>query len=293
MSGRRLVAWAAVFVSAGLALLGFLVFVIALLIEFFGTRGDMLSDVISPGMQLGLAGLCLTAIMVILGFSLVGLLLARQTRRQAPGYGDAYRFIERLQFNQAVPLLERAVETGHITPDVLMLLTSAYAFTGQIAKAQATADQAVQLYPDQAEAYITLANGYRLQASYDEAARALQHATTLAPDQAVVWAELGFVQRLAGDESAAIAAFERSAQLPMPMLYSIRVYYHLAQHYRSQGKMEQANDAMLKMLSAREGLEAWRMMQKAMEGTVYGQALRYEINAIDQAIASAASAAVT
>ena len=127
MSRRRMLAWVAVYVAAGLAVLGFLLFSIGLLIEFFSGRSQPLPESLSPVMQLALAGLCLTALMVTLAFGLIGLLLAWQTRQLAPGYGDAYRLMERLQFNQAIPLLERAVRGGHETSDILMLLTSAYA----------------------------------------------------------------------------------------------------------------------------------------------------------------------
>jgi tetratricopeptide (TPR) repeat protein len=291
MSTRRLLAWVSVFVFAGLALLGLLVFIIGVLVEFLGLLQQRpLEETISPTMQVALAGLCLSAVMVMAGFVLVGLLLARQSRQQAPGYGDAYRFIERLQFSQAVPLLEKAVKNGHETSDVLMLLTSAYAHTGQIARAQATADRAVQLYPNDPGAYITLANGYRLQASYEEAARALQKAAELAPDQPIIQAELAFVQQMAGDETAAIQAFKKAAELPLPAMYSVRVYYHLARAYKLAGDIDQAMQATARMMSAREGLEAWKPLQTALEGTLYSQRLRYEIASIEEAIAQADAA---
>lgn len=287
MSTRRLLAWAAVFVCAGLALLGLLLFLAGILVEFFIVmrQQPLLTESLSPTMQVAMAGLCLAALMVTAGFVLVGLLLARQTRRQAPGYGDAYRFIEQFQFSQAIPLLERAVRTGHETPDVLMLLTSAYAHTGQLGRAQATADRAVQLYPNDPSAYITLANGYRLQASYDEAARALRKAAELVPDQPIVWAELGFVCQMAGDEAAARDAFKQAAQYGLPAMYGVRLYYHLARAYKEAGDIENAVQATARMMSARDGLEGWKPLQQALEGTLYGQYLRYEIANIEAAFA--------
>ena len=47
--------------------------------------------------------------------------------------------------------------------------------------------------------------------------------------------------------------------------------------------------ATAKMMSARDGLSAWKSALGAMEGTAYGQALRYEVAAIDQALADADS----
>ena len=174
MSLRRFLAWILVFVLVALAALGLVVFVLGVVIEFASGLTQPLDPYLSPVAQLALAGLALSASMILLGFLLVCVLLARQSRQYGAGYGEAYRLMQKLKFPQAIQLLERVLAGGKITPDLLMLLTSAYAYNGQLAKAQATADQAVQMFPTNAGAYMTLANGYRMQASYGEAAIALQ-----------------------------------------------------------------------------------------------------------------------
>jgi tetratricopeptide (TPR) repeat protein len=276
----------AVFSTLGLALAGLVLFVGALVVELV-TGSQRAVDGMSPIVQLALAGLCLAAVMFLLWFILIGTLLARQTRQQGSGYADAYRLIEAFRFREAIPLLQRSIAEGKETPDVLMLLTSAYAYTGQLAKAQAVADRTVQLFPNNPSAYITLANGYRMQAAYDEAAEALRKAAELAPDQPIVWAEMGFLQHFAGDKLAAIESFERAATHAMPAMYGVRVFYHLAQAYQAAHQTEKAVKAMAKMMSARDGLKAWQSGLSAMEGTAYGQAVRYEITAIEQALADA------
>jgi tetratricopeptide (TPR) repeat protein len=278
-----------IYLAFVLAFIGLLAFVGGIVLEVAANQ-DVLAlppGEVSPYVALALAGLCFAALMLLFCFALVGLLLARQTRALGSGYGDAYRLIEAFQFRDAIPLLERSIREGKETSDVLMLLTSAYAYTGQLAKAQAAADRAVQLYPNDPASYITLANGYRLQAAYDEAARALQQAAALSPDQPVIWAELGFVQRYAGDEASADQSFERAAAHAMPAPYGVRVFYHLANSYQSSGDVKKAVRAAAKMMSARDGLATWKDALKALEGTAYGQTLRYEIAAIEQAIADA------
>jgi tetratricopeptide (TPR) repeat protein len=218
---------------------------------------------------------------------MVGLLLVRQARERGSGYGDAYRLIEAFRFREAIPLLERSVKEGKETAEVLMLLTSAYAYSGQLAKAQATADRSVQLYPNNPDAYITLANGYRLQAAYEEAADALEKAVELAPDQPVVWAELGFLQYFSGEFEASLESFEQAAKHAMPAMYGVRVYYHLTQAYQKRGDTREAVRANAKMMSARDGLQAWKSGLKALEGTAYGQTMQYEIAAIEQSLADA------
>ncbi|MBK8025628.1 MAG: hypothetical protein IPK19_30610 [Chloroflexi bacterium] len=266
-----------------LGLAGVALFIGAITAEIF-TRGDGAE---SPLALVAFAGLCFAGAVFLLWFLFVGILLARQTRQLGSGYGDAYRLIEAFRFREAIPLLERSIREGKETSEVLMLLTTAYAYTGQLARAQASADRAVQLYPNNPTALITLANGYRLQAAYDEAAQTLLQAARLDPDQPIVWAELGFTQRFSGDEAGAVESFERAAARPMPAPYAVRVFYHLTQAYQAKAETQKAVQAAARMMSAREGLSVWKAALKAMSGTAYGNSLRYEIAAIEQALADA------
>ncbi len=236
---------------------------------------------------LAFGGLCFAGLVFLLWFGFIGILLARQTRLLGSGYGDAYRLIEAFRFREAIPLLERSISEGKETSEILMLLTTAYAYTGQLAKAQASADRAVQLFPNDPTAYITLANGYRLQAAYDEAAQTLIQAARLEPNQPMIWAELGFTERLSGDEAKATTSFEQAAAHAMPAPYAVRVFYHLANAYQAAGDTRNAVRSTAKMMSARAGLSVWKTALKAMDGTAYGQSLRYEIAAIEQALADA------
>ena len=275
-----------IYLSPLLAIIGGLVFVAGLLNELSSDRISP-TGILSPSIQMALAGLCVAGIMFLVWFTLVGWLLVRQSRSQGSGYGDAYRLIEEFRFREAIPLLQRSIKEGKETPEVLMLLTSAYAYAGQLGNAQATADRAVNLFPNDPGSYITLANGYRLQATYDEAARALMKATELEPEQPIIWAELGFVQQFAGETTAAVESFKKAAQYTMPSMYGVRVYYHLAQAYTSAGEVKQAVRATVKMVHAREGLVTWLSGLDALDGTAYGQALRYEVAAIQHALSDA------
>jgi len=276
-----------VYITFVLAFVGLVIFIGGLAAEFFSSRPVSAPYNFSPYVLAALGGLCLAMLVFLFWFTLVGVLLARQTREQGSGYGEAYRLIEAFKFRDAIPLLERSIREGKETSEVLMLLTSAYAYTGQLAKAQATADRAVQLFPNDSDAYITLANGYRLQAAYDEAAGVLTRAAALAPDQPIIWAELGFTQRFAGQDTDAVTSFEKAAAHAMPAPYGVRVFYHLANAYHMAGETQKAMRAIAKMMSARDGLATWKTGLKPLEGTAYGQALRYEIAAIEQAIADA------
>lgn len=284
MTRRHLLVWIAMLLSGALALAGGFIFVGGLVIEVFSKRPQPANNALSGPIQMSLAGLCLAAVMLLMWFIMAGLLLIRQTREQGSGYSSAYRLMEAFRFGEAIPLLERSLREGRETSDVLMLLTSAYAYSGQLAKAQATADRAVRMFPNDPASYVTLANGYRLQAAYAEAGQALEAALQLSPDEPVIWAELGFVQRFAGENDKALASFEQAAQASLPPMYAVRVYYHLANHYREAGNTEKAADTYTRMLAARDGLLVWKVGLSALQGTAYGQALHYEITDIEQAL---------
>lgn len=269
------------------ALIGFIVFIAGIVIEFTNLRSTPAVGGLSMPVTAALGGLCVMALVFLLWFVLVGYMLARQTRALGSGYGDAYRLIEQFRFKDAIPLLERSIREGKENPEVLMLLTSAYAYSGQYARAQATADRTVQLYPNEAESYITLANGYRMQGLYDEAVRSLQRAAELAPGQPVIWAEMGFTQLLAGQPDEAVQSLETASAHAMPAPYVVRVNFHLSRAYTRRGETEKAVRATARMMSARDGLATWKAALRALEGTAYGQTLRYEVADIEQAIADA------
>ncbi len=278
----------AVVTSAAVALLGFAVFLVGLTIEFFSRRPEPVAGV-SDNIALALGGLAVAGVMAAVLFGLIAGVIARQARLRGAPYMDAYRLLEALRFREAIPLLERLVRDGKADSDVLMLLTSAYGYAGQFAKAQATADRAVQMYPDDPRSYVTLATGYKLQGAYDEAAAALRAALSRDPDQASLWAELGFVLRFAGDEAGALEAFQRAAGQPLPAMYGVRVNYHLSRALSAMGAVQEAVKAAARMVAARDGLAVWRSVLPVMSGTTYGSALRYELNDIEAALADADS----
>lgn len=290
MTNRRMYVYIAMGISGAFAFLGAVIFVVGIISELLAREEP--TDGISVSIQLALSGLCLAGVMALLVFGLVAVLIARQARERGAGYGDAYRLTESFHFREAVPLLEELVRTGKGTSDILMLLTSAYGYSGQLAKAQSTADRAVQLYPEDPRAYVTLATGYRMQAAYEEAAAALKLALERDPKQVALWAELGFVQRFAGHADAALESFETAASFALPAMYGVRVHFHLTQAYQAQGEAAKAVKSASRMMAARDGLAVWQASLAALAGTTYGTALRYEINDIARALEDADASSV-
>lgn len=274
-----------------LAILGLIVFVGGIAGEYLVNRQDPFGESLPSDLTwLALIGLAVATAMFLVWFVSVALLLGVQARRQGAGYGEAYRLIEAFKFDDAIPLLENSIKEGKETVDVLMLLASAYAYAGRLAEAQKVADRAVSLYPENAAAFVTLSNVYRMQAMYDTAAEVLLQARDLEPDSAVILADLGFMQLYAGETAQAIESFELAARSRMPAMYALRVNYHLAEHYADQGDARRAARAAAKMVSARDGLDSWVSGLQALRGTSYGQLLARELEQIELALADADAA---
>lgn len=268
-----------------LAILGLLTFIGGIAGEYLVNRQDPFGESLPSDLTwIALIGLAVATAMFLVWFVSVALLLGVQARRQGSGYGEAYRLIEAFKFDDAIPLLEGSIREGKETVDVLMLLASAYAYAGRLAEAQKVADRAVALYPNNAAAFVTLSNVYRMQAMYDTAAEVLEQAHQLEPDSAVIGADLGFMHLYAGDLDSALAALEAASQARMPAMYAVRVYYHLAEVYAERGDARQAARTAAKMVSARDGLESWRSGLQALEGTSYGQRLARELEQIEAAL---------
>ncbi|MBN1963933.1 MAG: tetratricopeptide repeat protein [Anaerolineae bacterium] len=278
-------------IPLGLAILGVLVFVGGIAAEYLVNRGDPFGSSSPSGYTtLALLGLGMAALMLLVWFVAIAILLGVQTRRLGSGYGEAYRLIEAFKFDDAIPLLRQSIAEGKETVDVLMLLASAYAYSGRLAEAQQVADRVVALYPAETAAYLTLSNVYRMQAAYDAATEALLPATRLEPESAVIWAELGFMQLYAGDAAGARESFERAALHPLPSMYAVRVYYHLADFYAASGDAVQAARSAAKMVSARDGLASWQSGLQALRGTSYGQQLARDLEVVGRALREADAA---
>jgi len=271
-----------------LAILGIVVFVGGIAGEYILNRRGLFAD--STPSQLtsvALTGLGVAIAMFLVWFVSTAFLLGVQTRRQGPGYGEAYRLIEAFKFDEAIPILEQLITEGKETVDVLMLLASAYGYAGRLADAQRVADRVVAVYPQEAAAYLTLSNVYRLQAAYEAAAEVLSRAVALDPEAGVILSELGLMQLYAGDLDAARSSFEQIARHRLPSMYALRVYYHLANFYAESGDARQAARAAAKMVSARDGLQSWKSGLQPLAGTSYGQRLARELEEIERALQEA------
>src|SRR6476620_9424619 len=104
-----------IYLSPFLAIIGGLIFVAGLLNELSSDRNAP-AGILSPSIQIALAGLCVAGVMFLVWFTLVVWLLVRQSRSQGSGYGDAYRLIEEFRFREAIPLLQRSINEGKETP---------------------------------------------------------------------------------------------------------------------------------------------------------------------------------
>jgi tetratricopeptide (TPR) repeat protein len=276
-------------------LLSLLVFGLGISLQYLLNRTLTMTAVgsdTSPFVPVALGGLCTAVLTLVVWFVGVGLLVARRTRLHGADYGQAYQLMDMFRFNDAIPLLERSLALGKETVEVLTLLASAYAYSGQYSRAHGLIDRAVELYPESAVPYRTLGQLFLLEGSDDQAIAAFQTAVEREP-AALNWADLGLALLAAGPQHEALPALEKACEEPLPTALALRVYYHLMDLYSNAGNAPKAASAAAKMVSARDGLSTWQDELGAVKGTGYGQRLTREIQAITKALKDADAAQIT
>jgi tetratricopeptide (TPR) repeat protein len=277
-----------------LLLLGLLIFGLGIGLQYLLNRKIVMTLVgpdAAPFVPVALAGLCMAALTLLIWFAGIGFMLARQTRLHGADYGQAYKLVAAYQFDDAIPLLEYALESGKVTAEVLTLLARAYAYTGKYSRAHALIEQAVTLYPENPTPYQTLGLAFTLESDDEQTVAAWQAAVERDPT-AINWAELGLALVFAHRDADALNALERASQEVLPAPHALRVYYHLTQLYAVSGNAPAAASSAAKMVSARDGLTAWGYELSAVQGTGYGQRLTHEIQAIARALKDADAARV-
>ncbi|MEP7288280.1 MAG: tetratricopeptide repeat protein [Chloroflexota bacterium] len=275
-------------------LFGMVIFALALVFQYWLNRPIVatIEPMAAPYASLALTGLAITALTLVIVFTVAGIALARQTRRHGSEYAHAYRLMDELQFSEAIPLLENSIATGKETVEVLTLLARAYISSAHYSQAHSLLERAIDLYGDQADPYATLGFLFLLEGSDEQAVTAFQAAVERQPLPAY-WADLGFALVFAHRDSEARTALEKASEHPLPTADALRVYHHLMVLYTAAGRATQAASAAAKMVSAREGLADWEDQITLLKGTGYGQRLAREIQNISDALKEAESALLT
>src|SRR2546426_1827990 len=125
--------------------------------------------------------------------------------------------VQRGQYSEAVPLLERATRVSSQIVSAFQALGDAYAATGDVEKATAAYRQAVALAPEDLDARISLARSLTEIGEYSEAAEVCARSMRLARDDpgalARVHMAVGEVYSRQGNTPAAMSAYYKAAEL--------------------------------------------------------------------------------
>ena len=272
-------------------LFGMGIFALGIALQYLLNRPVMttIGPIAAPFGPVAMTGLAIAATTLVVWFVVVGVMLAQQTRLHGADYAQAYRLMDELQFSEAIPLLEKSVANGKETVEVLSLLSRAYAYTARYSRAHMLVERAIDLYPQKAIAYSTLAFLFLLEGNDEQAVGAFQAAVERDPSPAN-WAELGYALVFAQREQEALPAFEKASEQPIPAADALRVYHRLMHLYTAAGNAAKAASAAAKMVSARLGLDDWEYQIYLLKGTAYGQRLDREIQEIVDALREADAA---
>lgn len=116
--------------------------------------------------------------------------------QNAPGKARAYNNLavamsERGQFQESIPLYQKAIEMDDLYPDPCNNLAVAYSFLGETDKAIAAIKRGIKIQPHYPEAYNNLASFLITKKDFDNAQIALEHAIKLRPHYGKAYFNLG------------------------------------------------------------------------------------------------------
>ncbi len=138
------------------------------------------------------------------------------------------------KYEQAVEQFQQAVELEPNNDDAYRGLASAYGGLGKLAEAEATYLRAIEARPSYWAGYRDLGYFYYLHGRYAEAEKRFRTVTELTPDNPRAYTGLGAIYHLMGQDEEAIKVLQKSLAIkPTPEAYTnLGTIYHFEQRYR-------------------------------------------------------------
>lgn len=169
--------------------------------------------------------------------------LVQEESPQAPGAALAARageLLKQKRIAEATTLLEKGVELEPANSNLLINLAFAYKESGDLARARATLNRALQIAPDDAVAHNNSGRLYFVEQKWDDAIRSYERALGLDPDYPEARVNLAAALEKAERWALAIETYER----------------FLKGAPRGQQELRQAVELRLRFLRARAAFSA-------------------------------------
>ncbi|MBD2096293.1 tetratricopeptide repeat protein [Trichocoleus sp. FACHB-591] len=126
---------------------------------------------------------------------------------------EAQDLLSQAQYNQAIALLNQALQQLHDHPELYNLLASAYVQQDQLPEAIACYHKALELNPLSPETHKNLGNAWLKQRDFVNAIACYQKAIELDPDYATAYYNLGLIFQRQNQLEGAIAHYRRAIEL--------------------------------------------------------------------------------
>jgi len=170
---------------------------------------------------------------------------------------------------EVVTALSPAIELHPDDPQAWYDLAVTSGRDGKYDDAVASFHQTIKLKPDHALAWYGLGLTYMIQGKHDDAIAAYRQTVKLKPDYALAWVALGEICVFQGKHDAAVAAYHEATKLKPD---DAQAWYNLGVSYREQGKYDDAVTALRRAITLKPcHSEAWSEL-----GLTYGDQSMYD-----------------
>ncbi|MDR3268472.1 MAG: tetratricopeptide repeat protein [Tannerella sp.] len=153
------------------------------------------------------------------------------------------RYYNNKQYNEALDRFERSAAKGNV--EAQKYCGYVHYLQDNYAQAIAAYQKAIELKPDDAEAYYSMGNAYCKQGNYAQAIAVCQKAIELKPDYADAYGSMGTAYYYQGNYAQAIASYQKAIELKPDFAVA---YYSMGTAYYYQGNYAQAIAACQKAI---------------------------------------------
>ncbi len=175
--------------------------------------------------------------------------------RLPPFYRAAFNQLKIKNFDHALQLANRSIQTRPDSADAYRLRSTIHYFQMQLAEAEQDARDAVKLQPKSFSNWSALGIALLMQGRYVEAKKAYKEALRLAPGYAICYYSVGYACYRLGEYAEARDALTASSRARLPTVESdLLAHYFLGCSLIALNSSLQANDVHRKMSRFSKGL---------------------------------------
>ncbi len=232
--------------------------------RFSGTSQQRFWSVVGPSLVLIGLGVLIPRWTLFFGGAGIGWLIVSQfvlRGRVRMEYQSAIKALRRGDYAEAISFMDHLIAAEPDDLEHWRFRAELYRLAGDLPKAQADYEQMKQIDPNNADAYMGLAEVFAQQGQYDEARRYAEDAYQRQPQNWMTSYNLGMIEDRLGNAEAALHCLDETISLGVPSSrYWLLIRLWRARSFYRLGKLDEARGELDRMRKQTAGLREWQLV---------------------------------